>query len=447
MPAMRDTMRTTGWLGALKTFFLLLFWPPGIAARRERIPWTLALGAHALGVVMAGLAVGLAAWIGNYPGRSLGDFLMEVASDVYAGFQQKSLPELLAIAGLTVVMLVSWEINALLTGLVVSPFGARDEKLRSSYWRGVKAAWLISPHVALTCGGLAVITAALSNTGAEGLLMRQPTAACIGLGSAALAVWFPAVLLLSVSTGKWGTMCRWPGVCRECGYQLAGVPMGAANCPECGLAIDESLRPAGAIGGPLERVEDGWWIVRWLRGVAGMVIAPRQFGQRLRLLSPQRRHLGATGAGIVTLQVASAAIEAAGDTSYRHGWGESILSGGTRGAIFVVLFVGGMVVAVWLIGSLTSLVHRRNLLAATAQTASYLMPLPAIWAMVIIVVSWCVAEWRILDGIHWGWLRANLSLEVSDLWPIAIVIVTVLLAGLILSSLFHVTWAARHNNE
>jgi hypothetical protein len=40
------------------------------------------------------------------------------------------------------------------------------------------------------------------------------------------------------------------GVCRKCGYELAGLPVGASHCPECGAdltGVERTLMPARTV--------------------------------------------------------------------------------------------------------------------------------------------------------------------------------------------------------
>ena len=71
--------------------------------------------------------------------------------------------------------------------------------------------------------------------------------------------------------------------CEGCGYDLTHRPAGGL-CPECALSLDDSLLPeTRRPGSPWER-QGG--IVGWVKSVAAIVIAPRQYYGRLQLNSP-----------------------------------------------------------------------------------------------------------------------------------------------------------------
>ncbi|QQE11224.1 hypothetical protein JD969_17260 [Planctomycetota bacterium] len=79
-----------------------------------------------------------------------------------------------------------------------------------------------------------------------------------------------------------GGSCRWPLVCKRCGWVLFKLDRGAW-CQKCGLTAKKSFRSKDWC---LDFVNEGKWYARWWGVVKDVFVKPTKVGERVRSMRP-----------------------------------------------------------------------------------------------------------------------------------------------------------------
>ncbi|HPF39527.1 MAG TPA: hypothetical protein P5081_07895 [Phycisphaerae bacterium] len=150
---------------------------------------------------------------------------------------------------------LSISLSAILLGLFAAPIAAAGDNLRSTIRRSINdALWTV---VALTPLSLLIVTMIVAQQWAYAARTRNTVLTFFQLAfhnrSIAIVSAVAGVVLLvraiRSGTGRYVGPAIGPGFeprqthCEDCGYLLGGLPL-TSNCPECGLAVTESL-PGG----------------------------------------------------------------------------------------------------------------------------------------------------------------------------------------------------------
>lgn len=281
--------------------------------------------------------------------------------------------------------------------LLVMPWGARDEPLRTTYRNALRQTWLRTAHVipcVLLVGTLAVVYHRLEtawlHTNPFAILLQGPPwylryAEPFLVATALLSVlWMLWALLRSVGAHREVAPISRPPICEACGYNLTTIPM-ESRCPECGEPVLASLSPTARSGASWQRRREiGRWRA-WLECSVTAVRHPRELGRQLLVTADgtdHRRFFALHLPVIFCIAFASAAGSAVINTSITA---EDL-------PIFLMAFsalgclcVGGTVIftlaGTIAIGVFESLRHRRNLLPGTMQVACYLAGYLTLWAL------------------------------------------------------------------
>ncbi len=290
------------------------------------------------------------------------------------------------------------------TALLVMPWGARDEPLRTSYRNALRQTWLRTAHVipcVILVGTLAVVYDRLEtawvNAYNRAVVFPLPSF------SAQARPWYidygppfiVAAVLVSVLWILWGllravgaqrqtTPIVRPPMCEACGYNLTTIPM-ESRCPECGERVLASLGPTSRSGASWQRRREVGRRRAWWDCSVAAVHRPRELGRQLPVTAAGTDHrrffalhlpvifciafAGAAGSAVINtlitaedLPIFLMAFSAVG----------CLCVGGT-----VVFTLSGTIA----IGVFESLRHRRNLLPGTTQVACYLAGYLTLWAL------------------------------------------------------------------
>jgi len=95
-----------------------------------------------------------------------------------------------------------------------------------------------------------------------------------------LSLWWLWALLRALRTPRQVAVIPRPPVCDACGYNLTGTPMDS-RCPECGLAVIESLGPAARAGTDWDRRHEVGWLTGWRRSAGYALSQPVVLGSLL----------------------------------------------------------------------------------------------------------------------------------------------------------------------
>jgi len=100
------------------------------------------------------------------------------------------------------------------------------------------------------------------------------------------SVWVLWALFRSVGARRTLTRVERPPTCEFCGYNLTGTAI-EGRCPECGTPAFESLGPQVRPGTSWER---GGGLIAWTRCHAAAVFRPRMLGHQIQVTTQPHRH-------------------------------------------------------------------------------------------------------------------------------------------------------------
>jgi len=254
-----------------------------------------------------------------------------------------------ALVALTVCAL-GIEFGYLLLAALLMPWGAADERLRSSWSHALRITWLHTSHAlptVLLVGGLSAfyeeaarndrrmrpyptypqwIAAPTPPAGAapnskawreysakmeeykqktrkmqaewqaayENWRRHRPLLLKYGEGTittigTACAFWLLWAMHRAVSVRRSTPTIQRPPTCEFCGYNLVATPI-ESRCPECGQLAVDSLGPHARPGTPWDRREHVGRLKAWWRTGSDAIFRPSQLGRQIRVLALGRDH-------------------------------------------------------------------------------------------------------------------------------------------------------------
>lgn len=382
----------------------------------------------------------------------------------------------------TAVTFLSIEIGFVLLAFIALPWGAADERLRSSWAHALRFTWLHTTHalaLLLVIGpamlGLSEVRRSYHRThqgpqydvqypspptpppnakpgsqamkdfqkaqtqwqrevqaayGAawlkyQGWRRTQPflvqhNDAIIGWLCIAGSTWMLWALFRSVGARRAPAIVERPPTCEFCGYNLTGTAI-ESRCPECGTPAIESLGPHVRTGTDWDR---GGGLRAWWRCALDALFRPGMLGRQIQVTTQPRRFRSFCWSLILLAAfVGAAALPAGYVLLYGRGPLAHDIEVLTIGVPVTAACSGaGMLMVAMLIASIVGMIqtwrYRRNLLPAAAQMASYLT---------LVFLAWGVfmAAWILL-------FRASIESEWFQSWVMVLGGTAVLLAFAVL---------------
>ena len=120
------------------------------------------------------------------------------------------------------------------------------------------------------------------------LFIRYGPIVIVWIGVACV-VWILWALLQAAVVRRPAPPIAHPPICEFCGYNLTGTPI-ESRCPECGQLAIDSLGPAVRPGTPWDHTERGGRLSAWWRCGVDAICRPRLFGRQIRIGHTTHRH-------------------------------------------------------------------------------------------------------------------------------------------------------------
>ncbi|MEK6797411.1 MAG: hypothetical protein AABZ12_00440 [Planctomycetota bacterium] len=204
---------------------------------------------------------------------------------------------------------------------------------------------------------------------------------------AAMIAWILWALLRAIGAERTVPPIVRPPMCLECGYNLHTIPM-ESRCPECGLAVLDSLGPDAHPGTDWQqRSALGSSIASWWECVVLAIWNPRQLGRELRVADSgtDHRHFLAVNL-LVIFFIGAIGVFCGVATADGIAWqlnhpAPAIVFPLVYGVACVLGTTAVVNKGALLVGIVHSLRQKRNLLPASIQVACYLSGYLALWAM------------------------------------------------------------------
>lgn len=312
-------------------------WAPVVA----RTPLRLCFEIHLLGAIAAFLAsmmmIDLDASASGRSYSAWGDF----------GSLWSPHPEIAAIVvGLCA---GSIELCFLAAAFILTPWGAGDERLRSSYARALRHTWLLSTQAIplILVIGLAAVPISAANReffdthpfpslptptvpaypagaapNSEAMRARQAAYAeyrkeidsyhkrmqqawrdwersrpfllriapnLMAFACVAASAWVLWSLLRAIGAPRGLPPISRPPTCEFCGYNLTGTAVDR-RCPECGVPAIDSLGPEARPGTPIDRTSSRGWLSAWWKCGIEALRRPSRFGRLIQVNQQSRRY-------------------------------------------------------------------------------------------------------------------------------------------------------------
>lgn len=303
--------------------------------------------AAALSIVLIVLATACWNVRGPIGPASIGAELIDIAAQVVLAVQYDFVGATLRILGIAILV----EAGFVLLALLITPWGAHDEPIRSSYAHALRRVWLHTTHVipiVLLIGAAVVIrdraernwwrahpipnqswtyplepesapsdpsykkawqdyetalkqerrhyyaSRKLRQEWARSYARSEPwfmkhAAPLIAMECVALGIWALWALLRSAGAHRSTPTIPRPPACESCGYNLTGIPVDR-RCPECGEAVARSLGPDARAGTIWQRRHEVGRRAAWRQCCLNVVSHSKQFGRQLKLVSPGDDH-------------------------------------------------------------------------------------------------------------------------------------------------------------
>jgi hypothetical protein len=288
--------------------------------------------------------------------------------------------ELLAVTASLFSVIVTW----LIAGLLLSPWGARDEPFGRTLVRSLQHLLVVAPWGAALALLLVLVDLAVADwevvddygsgtwTRPHPLAVLTQTLTAIGVGVAGAAI-----MLWAVTAGRALPHGRWPAACQRCGYNLTALPEHVDDCPECGEPVAAATDPASRPG---VRGQERWRF--WRPAELGRSLwvwqrRPRVWRQVLWLLG-----MGAvmTGLWMLLMGIGTDGDAFAGEYAAEAiGW--VMLSQASIGLYFAFWWVS---MPLW-VGLVRGWTGGVRCLAAASAAAGLLWPVMLLWQMLSIV--------------------------------------------------------------
>jgi hypothetical protein len=326
------------------------------------------------------------------------------------------------------------ELAFLLVALIVTPWGARDERMRSSFAHALRRTWLHTPHMLMAVFFVGMLGTTLSRMETAWLEARRspslgpaPQPGNAAPGSQAWkdwqeaqqaywtkyhewwmelqrkqpwyfrylefivawscvtsALWVLWALLRAVGVRRAAPPIARPPTCEACGYNLTAMSI-EGRCPECGEPVALSLGPTARAGTPWHRRREigrltAWWLctLKWL-------CRPKELGRQIRVVSPDIDHRGFlvmhlpvififAWMGILSLYVVEA-----GRSPFFHDTDFLFFACPVLAVVVALAALGLSMLAAGMIGLGFLLDCKRNLLSGAMQVVSYLSGCLTLW--------------------------------------------------------------------
>lgn len=341
-------------------------------------------------------------------------------------------------AAIIAITVAAIELAFPLLALLLTPWGARDEPLKSSYRNALQWTWLHTAHIVL----LIVMAGTVIGT-VERLRManyvklrksfppvpRRPAVApaqrstspewnkysrefdayreevlrvrrewdrlrpwyiqhpeIVQANASFFAIaWAVWALLRGVGAGRPALRVERPPGCESCGYNLTGTALDS-RCPECGEPVAASLGTEARRGTAWQRRhEEGRWSAWWFCA-SQAIRQPATLGRQCRMVTAPTDHrwfIAITLPIIFLLGAAVIACEAYAE-NWRGWFGRGVnhlaVAIPAAGYLAVAAVVAATTIAAGAVGLYVSLQAKRNVLAGAMQIASYLSGLILLWS-------------------------------------------------------------------
>jgi hypothetical protein len=238
-----------------------------------------------------------------------------------------------------------------------------------------------------------------------------------------------------------------PPMCEFCGYNLTGTAIDG-RCPECGVPAIDSLGPDVRPGTGWER---GGGLIAWCRCIVDAFIHPARLGRFIQVTTQPRRHRWCCWPLLLSICAvgAGAPLLMYRLTEHRNPMEYEpevvTIVSPILGATSAAGFLMILMLVAAVVGMIQTWQNKRNLLPAAAQMASYLILPLVFWA--IFTAAWISL---IVFGVTEHWFREWAQARFIDEGFLAFVLI-LLPQPLWLLSLFIPLWkgtsAARHANR
>lgn len=343
-PVADTEKRWSAWM-----VFFTGVWRPAVTARRTqhvtlRKAWLIHLVAAVLAVLLVSFLVSLSQSFSDER-YVLAIWLEDFAMEIVREFVDRPL-ESAVVTGLAA---LSIEAGFLVLAFLLMPWGAADEKMRSSYAAALRQCWL---HTADALPIILLVSAVLLPLGwaYEAFERNNPNLyADLYADTQAHIYTYPQMTITNPTTQQmeehnklmnewneqWSRLWRefyrcqpwyvrygeeisgyfcflagiwllWillratggkrntpstshPPTCEFCGYNLLVTPMDSC-CPECGEPVLRSLSPDVRPGTPWEHRRDVGFLKAWWRCSVDAVLRPKTIGRQIRLITPGTAH-------------------------------------------------------------------------------------------------------------------------------------------------------------
>ncbi len=425
---------------------------PATSARRTRhlslwSVWAVHLAAGFLTFVMITVWASIADR--QFPLYYLGEIIEEFRS---RWWQQAVLATIATFLGI--------EIAFLLFAFVLAPWGAGEERIRSSYAQSLRICWLHTSHAlptVLLVGALCILyageqyvyelqkpyprfptirptpptmpadwstnsqarrdhqAAMAEYVGEHDRMMQQNREnwdewnrrkpLIVKYGSivftwigVACSCWILWALYRAVGEGSGLPFAFRHPLCEFCGYNLSVTPMDS-RCPECGELVENSLGPEVRPGTVWDRARPGERLRAWWQCGVDAIIRPSRFGRQIQARARTHRH----GAFLVPHLVFTFVFAGLGTAAcYLY---DTLPHRSIELLLILPAIFGGMTMLTALIiaglsaacvGMVYSFRNERNLLGASMRTACYLSFYLSLWTAFSSLLGF--AGWVMADG-------------------------------------------------
>ncbi|NLX12098.1 MAG: hypothetical protein GXY44_00380 [Phycisphaerales bacterium] len=342
---MADTeKRWSAWM-----VFFTGVWRPAVTARRTqhvtlRKAWLIHLVAAVLAVLLVSFLASLSQSFSDER-YVLAIWLDDFAMDMVSEFVDQPLES----AVVTGLVALSIEAGFLVLAFLLMPWGAADEKMRSSYAAALRQCWLYTadalPIILLVSAVIIPLGRAhesfyRNNSNwyeqIEAQMPAQPEltttnpttqeledfnkamaewndqhsrmwnemwdeayrrrpwhvrhgGTIIGYTICLTFAWLLWILLRAAGAKRSIAPIPHPPTCEFCGYNLLVTPMDS-RCPECGEPVLNSLAPDVRPGTPWEHRREVGFLKAWWRCSVDAVFRPQTIGRQIRLITPGTAH-------------------------------------------------------------------------------------------------------------------------------------------------------------
>ena len=202
-------------------------------------------------------------------------------------------------APIVVMEIVSVQAAMNILAYIVMAWGAQNESRVDSFTAALRRVWLHTTHLAVVIliGGLTLLVFERAETRAwEGATVRLKWPWYIRHGDIIsscivflLIAWWLWALLRLVGCDRPTKPMKSPPLCDRCGYNLTGTKSDA-SCPECGMAVADSLGSDARPGTAWQRRKQVGRVAAYMATLIAPIARPHRFGRQLKLLQTTTDH-------------------------------------------------------------------------------------------------------------------------------------------------------------